>query len=140
MPNLSYLTAPHMVYWGYLPSFDDPFREGYIGVTMLKLQSRVAHHMSRAYSPALEKALAEHGDEIEWRPLHTDLPWYVAYEIERIYRPKRHIGWNAAFGGSRHKKRREGWLVTPSWVHSSQSDYRTPSVIAPRPNLFYASS
>ena len=140
MSSRTYLTAPHMVYWGHLPSFDNPFREGYIGVTMQKLHARVALHHSSPTCHALEKALAEHGDEIEWRPLHTDLPWYVAYEIERIYRPKRHIGWNAAFGGSRHKKRREGWLVTPSWVHSSQSDYRTPSVIAPRPNLFYASS
>lgn len=128
---------PHMVYWGRLPTFDNPFREGYIGVTTLKLHARVALHFSSPTNHALKEALAEHGKEIEWHPLHADLPWNVAYQIERIYRPKPYIGWNAGFGGSRYKKRREGWLVIPLGSSLLESDYRTPWIIAPRPNNGY---
>lgn len=109
----AYLAKPHIVYWAYVRSFKDPFLQGYIGVTTQKLHSRVALHFSQPTSPKIREEFEKRGDRIKWRPLHTNLPWYVAYTIERIYRPERDIGWNTAAGGIKQLKCLECWRAGP---------------------------
>lgn len=113
----TYRTKPHIVYWAYLSSFADPFSEGYIGVTTLKLESRAALHFSGPTSPALQEEIAKNRKDILWRALHTDLPRHAAYRIERLYRPERYIGWNAGRGGRRFKDTHEEWFVTRKGIY-----------------------
>lgn len=104
MTSFASMGEPHIVYWAYLPSFTNPYKQGYVGVTKLQLQARVALHISSP-SRTLAEPLIEYRGQIQWRILHSGLSGFEAYLIERIYRPEQDMGWNAGRGGVRPR----GW-------------------------------
>lgn len=87
-----------IVYWIKRKNMQDPYNEGYIGVTNLSIQERFEQHSKNVYKKTVvKKAIDKYGD-IEIVQLHNDTEKECLF-LEEHYRPKECIGWNIAKGG-----------------------------------------
>ena len=88
----------HTLYWIRYPHHKDPYTEGYIGVTSLKVNNRISQHKSsKNYDPSgTGQCLREGG---VWEVLKENLSQAEVYAAERAYRPTSNIGMNKQKGG-----------------------------------------
>lgn len=83
---------PSVVYWIHYPEHQDPYKDGYIGITT-KLEDRITAHKrnKRLVSKFLKGAVFEILFDCE--------TLLEAASIEKQYRPEPNIGWNLNPGG-----------------------------------------
>lgn len=92
----------HYVYWYHLEIHNDPFNEGYIGVTN-DINRRNLEHLNNIgkIHNHFYNALQHYGKEnVILTILQEGLTAQEAYDKEYLYRPTSNIGWNTAPGGS----------------------------------------
>lgn len=101
-----------IVYWARLAEHDDPYSEGYVGISQNSLDERKRSHYKTAKSNArrnnhFHNALIKYGDDVVWGLLHDDLTKEDALYLEDGYRPDINVGWNTDKGGVE--------AVSPEW-------------------------
>lgn len=101
-----------IVYWARLAEHDDPYSEGYVGISQNSLDERKRSHYKAAKSNArrnnhFHNALIKYSDEVVWELLHDDLTKEDAFYLEDGYRPDINVGWNTDKGGVE--------AVSPEW-------------------------
>ena len=119
----------HTVYWYHLPTHNDPYTEGYVGVTN-DMERRHLEHMrnSNGLVNHFYNAIKHYGKaKIKLTMLHTNINKQEAYDLESIYRSDSNIGWNFAAGGecSLNCLNKE---VTLFHVSNPQKDYTFESI------------
>lgn len=102
----------YIVYWARLKKHDDPYSEGYIGISKYELAERKRSHYKAARSKArrnvhFHNALLKYEDDIIWEVLHEDLEEENALSLEGQYREDINVGWNTDRGGIK--------AVSPEW-------------------------
>ena len=102
----------YIVYWARLAEHDDPYSEGYLGISQNSLDERKRSHYKTAKSNKrrnnhFHNALIKYGDEVVWELLHDDLAKDYALYLEDGYRPDINVGWNSDKGGVE--------AVSPEW-------------------------
>ena len=95
-----------------LAKHDDPYSEGYVGISQNSLDERKRSHYKTANSNArrnnhFHNALIKYGDDVVWGLLHDDLTKEDALYLEDDYRPDINVGWNTDKGGVE--------AVSPEW-------------------------
>ena len=80
------------VYWVKYPDDDDPYSQGYIGMTGRDIKERLSAHRFTFVEQF------KHGAIIV--PLHENLTRRTAKKLELSYRPKANIGWNTRPGNT----------------------------------------
>ena len=68
----------YIVYWARLAEHDDPYSEGYVGISQNSLYERKRSHYKTAKSNVrrnnhFHNALIKYGDGVVWGLLHDDL-------------------------------------------------------------------
>ena len=101
-----------IVYWARLQQHDDPYSEGYVGISQNTLEERKRSHYKTAKSNKrrnvhFHNALVKYGDAVIWETLHEDLSEEDAFYLEDGYRPDINVGWNTDKGGLK--------AVSPEW-------------------------
>ena len=101
-----------IVYWARLAKHDDPYSEGYVGISLNSLDERKRSHYKAAKSKArrnnhFHNALIKYGDDVVWELLHDDLTKEDALYLEDGYQPDINVGWNTDKGGVE--------AVSPEW-------------------------
>jgi len=90
MSNNSY------VYWIHLKEHDDPYKQGYVGVSK-NVVKRLEQHKSKKQNPLLTNIFKKHND------VEVDILFIgdtsFCFEVEHQYRPGKEIGWNINEGG-----------------------------------------
>lgn len=90
----------HLVYWYHLKEHNDPYKEGYIGVTKNLAKRNYEHFRENKTQYHFHKAIKKYGKEnIILKVLHENLSKTEAYALERQYRSSNGIGWNYNSGG-----------------------------------------
>ena len=90
----------HVVYWYHLKEHNNPYTEGYIGVTKNLAKRHYEHFRESNVQYHFHKAIIKYGKEnIVQTILHENISMSEAYALERQYRPKNNIGWNYNSGG-----------------------------------------
>lgn len=89
-------TKIYFVYWLHLSSFTDPFKEGYIGIT-LNPHKRFIQHKTAANNNVnnthIIHAINKYGiNNIKMTILHENESISMASALEHYYRPKKNIG------------------------------------------------
>lgn len=87
----------YVVYWYKRPNFNNPYTEGYVGITN-DIHRRNNEHRRNTKFSHFTNALKLYND-IFYVILHEGLTLEEASEIEYSYRPSTNIGWNSAIGG-----------------------------------------
>jgi predicted GIY-YIG superfamily endonuclease len=85
------------VYWIKRKEFNDPYTEGYIGISNNPIK-RFVNHKTRNDNPHLKRALEIYND-IEIIILHECNTREEVVALEKLYRPDKHQGWNIIPGG-----------------------------------------
>lgn len=101
-----------VVYWIHLKEHDDPFAQGYIGVTV-NFKRRVKNHKREVeLGVHANENLMEHlkNEKICLEILHEE-DEQTCYKLEREYRPKMNVAWNIAPGGSEGGCKRSGYTL-----------------------------
>jgi beta-glucosidase/6-phospho-beta-glucosidase/beta-galactosidase len=84
------------VYWIRLKHHNDPYKDGYVGVSK-NVHRRMCEHKSKKENPILENVFNKHKNVI------VDILFEGDYEncfgVEKEYRPHKEIGWNINEGG-----------------------------------------
>ena len=101
-----------IVYWARLEKHDDPYSEGYVGISQNALEERKRSHYKTAKSNKrrnvhFHNALLKYGDDVIWETLHENLSEDDAFDLEGGYRPDINVGWNTDKGGIK--------AVSPEW-------------------------
>lgn len=89
--------SKYIVYWYKLPFHNNPYIEGYIGITN-NIDRRDKEHRRNSKNTHFANAMQKYGDQITYEILHT-VTKKEALDLEYAYRPDTSIGWNAAVGG-----------------------------------------
>ncbi len=84
------------VYWIHLKKHDNPYEQGYVGVSK-NVSRRLEQHKSRKENPILNNIFKKHKD-VEVSILFVGTHEYC-FEVEHQYRPQKEIGWNINEGG-----------------------------------------
>ena len=83
------------VYWLHTANQNDPYRDGYVGVTT-NPNRRLYEHRHRSENPILKNVFNKHYVVIDILFIGE---YNFCYEVEQLYRPKELIGWNINKGG-----------------------------------------
>lgn len=83
----------YVVYWIHYPDHQDPYLQGYIGITS-NIDRRLNEHKST--NPHMRNRMNKGAI---YEILHSDLSLEEACNVEFIYRPSESVGWNVAVGG-----------------------------------------
>lgn len=90
----------YYLYWYHLKTHNNPFSDGYIGVTCnLKVRHRAHLAGYKGGSRVLHQAFTKYGEDRILRSILRVTSRENAYQLERKYRPTEEIGWNIAAGG-----------------------------------------
>ena len=93
----------HYLYWVHLEEHNDPFQEGYIGVSTnpkIRFRQHTTDTAIGAGSKVLRQKAIEHGvNALRHTILATFSDRDTARLAEKTYRPKTNIGWNLWVGG-----------------------------------------
>lgn len=111
----------YILYWARLSTHDDPWSQGYIGVSMNTLTERKTSHYKTAKSNKkrnvhFHNALTKYNDEVIWSTLRNNLTKDEAFALEEKYRPEIEIGWNTDKGGVE--------AVSPEWYENTKNKER----------------
>lgn len=87
----------YSVYWIHLNNHDDPYNQGYVGITGRCPHQRLAEH--KKGRTRVSSAIRSHSDII-LTVLYDKISKEEAVSIERLYRPDDNIGWNLTCGGN----------------------------------------
>lgn len=87
----------YKVYWIKSPEHQDPFKEGYIGITSQSLNKRFNDHKHNNKNKHLKYRCRK--QDVEIVCLLENLDSYEAKRIELVMRPSENIGWNINKGG-----------------------------------------
>jgi hypothetical protein len=92
------------VYWLHLEEHDNPFTQGYVGVTTRNPERRLYEHkwwsLGKGRNPYLREAVKTHEKDIILTILIIGNEDYC-YDIENKLRPIDRIGWNFISGGTK---------------------------------------
>lgn len=102
-----------VVYWIHFDNQNDPYNQGYVGVTV-DFDRRIKNHLKDARKGIhLNEYLQESilSEDIRIDILHKDEE-DICYEHERKYRPNLNIGWNIAKGGGEGGVVRTGYKLS----------------------------
>ena len=84
----------YVIYWIHYPLQNDPYTEGYIGITN-NLKRRIYQHKNNSYNYKLKF--------LNFKDLIITVLYCCtkeeAFRVEEIYRPEENIGWNITKGG-----------------------------------------
>lgn len=83
----------YTVYWIRYDAHDDPFNEGYVGITKQLDQRMKEHRHNKILGSRLKKGA-------KFEVLYENLDKEEACKIEEKYRPIERIGWNVNRGGN----------------------------------------
>jgi group I intron endonuclease len=86
------------VYWIHSKEHNNPFKEGYVGVSK-NVQRRIQEHKSKKENPILENVFKKYENILVDILFEGD--YQHCFEIEKEYRPVENIGWNINCGGSK---------------------------------------
>ena len=108
-----------IVYWARLKHHDDPYSEGYVGISHNTLDERKRSHYKTAKSKKrrnvhFHNALLKYGGDVIWETLHENLSEDDAFDLEGEYRPDINVGWNTDKGGIK--------AVSPEWYATKQTE------------------
>jgi len=87
----------YTVYWIKSPEHQDPFKEGYIGITSQQVEERFKEHKHNNKNKHLKNRCRK--EDVEIVKLVENLNEYDAKRIEIVFRPAENIGWNINKGG-----------------------------------------
>jgi uncharacterized protein (DUF433 family) len=100
-----------VVYWARLKEHDDPYSEGYVGMSSDFDERKKSHYKtaqsSRKRNVHFHNALLKYDGKVIWEVMHSDLTEDEAFAVEEIYREDINIGWNTDKGGVK--------AVSPEW-------------------------
>lgn len=107
-----------IVYWVRLAEHDDPYSEGYVGISSKSLDERKqAHHKSAKSNVSrnlhFHNAILRYGKRVIWEILHDNLTEDEAFLLEGIYREDVNVGWNSDRGGVK--------AVSPEWYKNEDN-------------------
>lgn len=90
----------HIVYWYHLAAHNDPYSEGYVGVTCQPTIRHICHlNGRRGGSKVLYQAFRKYGEDQVIKTILHRTTKIEAYALEQKYRPTDRIGWNITAGG-----------------------------------------
>jgi predicted GIY-YIG superfamily endonuclease len=87
----------YTVYWIKSSEHQDPFKEGYIGITSKQVEERFKEHKHNNKNKHLKNRCRK--EDVEIIKLVENLDENEAKKIETEYRPDENIGWNINKGG-----------------------------------------
>lgn len=87
----------YTVYWIKSSEHQDPFKEGYIGITSKQVEERFKEHKHNNKNKHLKNRCRK--EDVEIIKLVENLDENEAKKIETKYRPDENIGWNINKGG-----------------------------------------
>ena len=87
----------YKVYWIKYPEYNDPFSEGYVGITSQQIEERFKEHKYNNKNKHLKNRCVK--DIVQIICLHEQLEKEEAKLLEEKYRPNENIGWNINKGG-----------------------------------------
>jgi predicted GIY-YIG superfamily endonuclease len=87
----------YTVYWIKSSEHQDPFKEGYIGITSKQVEERFKEHKHNNKNKHLKNLCRK--EDVEIIKLVENLDENEAKKIETEYRPDENIGWNINKGG-----------------------------------------
>lgn len=90
------------VYWISLPTHHNIYSEGYVGITTKTIPKRFNDHKSaakRGSTKRLYNAIRKYADSISVAEVFEGT-LEECLELEKYYRPLKHIGWNHGVGGN----------------------------------------
>lgn len=88
----------YTVYWLFTDETKDPYKHGYIGVSV-NPKRRLKEHFSNTRKCALTDAIKVYKDVIKMKVLHDNLTLEEALLLENDYRKEDFTGWNTVSGG-----------------------------------------
>ena len=111
----------YIVYWARLAKHDDPYSEGYIGISRNTLAQRKRSHYKAAKrnketNNHFHNALKRYGKTVIWEVIHDNLAEDDAFTLEGDYRPQIELGWNTDKGGIK--------AVSPEWYADEANKQR----------------
>ena len=122
----------YLVYWAHLKKHKDIYNEGYVGITHLSLDERIAGHIksSKIHTHHFGNAIKKYNDQIVWSVIHENLSEKQALKFENQYRPNVGIGWNSIKGGDLGVK--SDWYEDEAnkTKHQEQTSIATKEAIA----------
>ena len=87
----------YKLYWIKYPEHQDPFNEGYIGITSQDIEKRFDNHKHNNKNKHLKNRCRQ--EKVEVICLKENLEKEEAKILEEKYRPLENIGWNINKGG-----------------------------------------
>jgi hypothetical protein len=103
----------YKLYWIKYPEHNDPFIDGYIGITSQDIEKRFNNHKYNTKNKHLKNRCNQ--KDVEIVCLFDDLERQEACLLEEEYRPKENIGWNINKGGdlppSQKGKAHKSWSL-----------------------------
>jgi predicted GIY-YIG superfamily endonuclease len=87
----------YTVYWIKSSEHQDPFKEGYVGITSKQVEERFKEHKHNNKNKHLKNRCRK--EDVEIVKLVEKLDENEAKKIETEYRPSENIGWNINKGG-----------------------------------------
>jgi predicted GIY-YIG superfamily endonuclease len=87
----------YKVYWIKYSEYNDPNKEGYIGITSQDIEKRFYNHKFNRKNKLLANRCKK--ENVELICLHENLSKEEARILEEKYRPSENIGWNINKGG-----------------------------------------
>lgn len=87
----------YTVYWIKSSEHQDPFKEGYIGITSQQIEERFKEHKHNNKNKHLKNRCRK--EDVKIVKLVENLNEYDAKRIETEFRPTENIGWNINKGG-----------------------------------------
>jgi len=87
----------YTVYWIKSSEHQDPFKEGYVGITSKQVEERFKEHKHNNKNKHLKNRCRK--EDVEIVKLVGNLNENEAKKIETEYRPSENIGWNINKGG-----------------------------------------
>lgn len=91
--------SEYKIYWIKRKHHDDPYNQGYVGLTK-SLEKRINTHFKNRTNYIVSRNIQKYKNDIEVVILHEELDKHTAAEVEFEYRPTTRIGWNIMPGGS----------------------------------------
>jgi predicted GIY-YIG superfamily endonuclease len=87
----------YTVYWIKSAEHQDPFKEGYVGITSQEVEERFKEHKHNNKNKHLKNRCRK--EDVQIVKLVENIDEYDAKRIEILFRPEENIGWNINKGG-----------------------------------------
>jgi hypothetical protein len=120
------------VYWIHLPEHTNITTQGYVGATKANIKERWSAHKRWVKQPLTQGserlyAALNSDNELIYEVVFTTYNYQECLDLEAMYRPERHIGWNKARGGGQLDGWFSGELAKIRAIKRWQEDPDTPN-------------